>query len=100
MKFPSDNVKPKREALEELIGAQALSADLKTAIVAALTGRESRRWTVGELFDRLNNLGGFVAQNRRWREPWESWSLSLPSARFSPGRRSQDIGNTYGSGHR
>ena len=58
MKFPLDNVKPKREALEERIGAQALSADLKTAIVAALTGRESRRWTVGELFDRLNNLGG------------------------------------------
>ena len=57
MKFPLDNVKPKREALEERIGAQALSADLKTAIVAALTGRESRRWTVGELFDRLNNLG-------------------------------------------
>jgi len=57
VKFPLDNVKPKREALEELIGAQALSADLKTAIVAALTGRESRRWTVGELFDRLNNLG-------------------------------------------
>ena len=57
VKFPSDNVKPKREALEERIGAQALSADLKTAIVAALTGRESRRWTVGELFDRLNNLG-------------------------------------------
>jgi chromosome segregation and condensation protein ScpB len=43
--------------LEELIGAQALSADLKTALVACLTGRESRRWTVGELFERLNNLG-------------------------------------------
>jgi chromosome segregation and condensation protein ScpB len=57
VKSPLDNVKPKREALEERIGAQALSADLKTAIVAALTGRESRRWTVGELFDRLNNLG-------------------------------------------
>ena len=25
--------------------------------MAALTGRESRRWTVGELFDRLNSLG-------------------------------------------
>ena len=37
-KFPLDNVKPKREALEELIGAQALSADLKPALVAALTG--------------------------------------------------------------
>lgn len=25
--------------------------------MACLTGRESRRWTVGELFERLNNLG-------------------------------------------
>src|SRR6202012_4155978 len=57
VKFPSDNVKPKREALEELIGAQALSADLKPALVACLTGAESRRWTVGELLGRLNNLG-------------------------------------------
>jgi hypothetical protein len=52
-----ENLKPHGEALEELIGAQALSADLKTALFACLTGRESRRWTVGELFDRLNNLG-------------------------------------------
>src|SRR5271157_2180462 len=45
------------EALEELIGAQALSADLKTAILACLSGAESRRWTVGELLGRLNSLG-------------------------------------------
>ena len=51
------NSKPEREALEELIGAQALSADLKTAIVACLTGAESRRWTIAELSGRLNNLG-------------------------------------------
>ena len=57
LESPLENLKPKGEALEERIGAQALTADLKTAIVAALTGRESRRWTVGELFDRLNNLG-------------------------------------------
>ena len=49
--------KLEREALEELIGAQALSADLKTAILACLSGAESRRWTVGELLGRLNNLG-------------------------------------------
>ena len=48
---------PHREALEELIDAQALSADLKPALVACLTGAESRRWTVGELLGRLNNLG-------------------------------------------
>ena len=57
------NRKTKGEALEELIGAQALTADLKTAILAALR-TESRRWTVGELFDRLNILG-FAAQSRR-----------------------------------
>jgi hypothetical protein len=51
---PVTDSKLEREALEELIGAQALSADLKTAIVACLSGAESRRWTVGELFNRLN----------------------------------------------
>ena len=45
------------EALEELIGAQALSADLKTAILACLSGAESRRWTIAELLGRLNKLG-------------------------------------------
>jgi chromosome segregation and condensation protein ScpB len=54
---PLENSKPHGEALEELVGAQTLNADLKTAIVACLSGAESRRWTVGELFDRLNNLG-------------------------------------------
>ena len=49
--------KSKRDALEELIGAQALATDLKPALLACLTGRESWRWTVGELFERLNNLG-------------------------------------------
>jgi chromosome segregation and condensation protein ScpB len=54
---PLENSKPHGEDLEELIGSQALSADLKTALVACLTGAESRRWTVGELLGRLNNLG-------------------------------------------
>ena len=54
VEIPSENSKPHGEALEELIGAQALSADLKTALVACLTGAESRRWTVGELLGRLN----------------------------------------------
>jgi hypothetical protein len=46
-----------RGGLEELIGAQALNTELKPALLACLTGRESRRWTVIELYDRLNNLG-------------------------------------------
>ena len=57
METPLEIQQPHRDALEELIGAQALSADLKPALVACLTGAESRRWTVGELFGRLNNLG-------------------------------------------
>jgi hypothetical protein len=48
---------PTREALEELIGTQALNTELKPALLACLTGRESRRWTVIELCERLNNLG-------------------------------------------
>jgi hypothetical protein len=54
---PLTDSTPKREALEELIGAQAFTADLKPALLACLAGRESWRWTVGELFERLNNLG-------------------------------------------
>src|SRR5271166_6596487 len=49
--------KLEREAWEELIGSQAVSADLKPAIVACLSGAESRRWTIAELVNRLNNLG-------------------------------------------
>lgn len=57
METPLTDSEPQGVALEELIGAQALSADLKTALVACLTGRESRRWTIAELFERLNNVG-------------------------------------------
>ena len=45
------------EALEEVIGAQALSADLRVAVMACLSGGESRRWTLSELVGRLKNLG-------------------------------------------
>ena len=48
---------PKGDALEELIGAQALNTELKPALMACLTGQESRRWTIGEFSERLNNLG-------------------------------------------
>ena len=66
---PLENSKPHGEALEELIGAQALSAELKTALVACLTGAESRRWTVGELLGRLNNLGGSLLKANRLGRP-------------------------------
>jgi hypothetical protein len=43
--------------LEQRVGAQALAIDPKQAVLACLTGVESRRWTVGELFARFRGLG-------------------------------------------
>jgi chromosome segregation and condensation protein ScpB len=45
------------QSLENLVELQALKVDLREAVMACLSGRESRRWTVGELVERLNNLG-------------------------------------------
>jgi hypothetical protein len=45
------------EPLEEHVEIQALSVDLREAVMACLCGRESRRWTVAELVERLKNLG-------------------------------------------
>jgi hypothetical protein len=36
---------------------QALSVDLRKAVMACLSGRESRRWTIAELVERFKNLG-------------------------------------------
>ena len=43
--------------LEELVQTQALSLDLREAVMACLSGRESRRWTIAELLERFKNLG-------------------------------------------
>ena len=43
--------------LEELDETQALSVDLREAVMACISGRESCRWTVLELVERLKNLG-------------------------------------------
>ena len=43
--------------LEELVKTQALSLDLREAVMACLSGRESRRWTIAELVERFKNLG-------------------------------------------
>jgi chromosome segregation and condensation protein ScpB len=45
------------ESLENLVQAQALSVDLREAVMACLSGEESRRWTVSELVERFKNLG-------------------------------------------
>jgi hypothetical protein len=46
-----------REPLEDLVESQAISVDLREAVMACLSGGESRRWTVSELVERLKNLG-------------------------------------------
>ena len=45
------------QPLEERVEIQALSVDLREAVMACLSGGESRRWTVGELVERFKNLG-------------------------------------------
>ena len=46
-----------QESLETLVKTQALSVDLREAVMACLSGGESRRWTVLELVERFKNLG-------------------------------------------
>ena len=45
------------QPLEELVEIQALSVDLREAVMACLCGGESRRWTIAELLERFKNLG-------------------------------------------
>jgi chromosome segregation and condensation protein ScpB len=46
-----------QESLENLVKTQALSVNLREAVMACLSGGESRRWTVLELVERFKNLG-------------------------------------------
>jgi chromosome segregation and condensation protein ScpB len=48
---------PARSPSEELVKIQALSLDLREAVMACLSGGESRRWTIAELVERFKNLG-------------------------------------------
>ena len=45
------------QPLEERVEIQALSVDLREAVMACLSGGESRRWTIAELLERFKNLG-------------------------------------------
>jgi hypothetical protein len=45
------------QPLEERVQIQALSVDLREAVMACLSGGESRRWTVLELVERFKSLG-------------------------------------------
>jgi chromosome segregation and condensation protein ScpB len=46
-----------QESLENLVKTQSLSIDLREAVMACLSGGESRRWTIAELVERFKNLG-------------------------------------------
>jgi chromosome segregation and condensation protein ScpB len=45
------------QPLEERVEIQALSVDLREAVMACLSGGESRCWTIAELVERFKNLG-------------------------------------------
>jgi len=55
----SDSREPEpsvNQVLEQTIERQTLDVDLKQAVMACLSGGESRRWTVAELVERFKNL--------------------------------------------
>ena len=45
------------QSLEERVEVQALSVDLREAVMACFSGGESRCWTIAELVERFKNLG-------------------------------------------
>ncbi len=51
--------------LEELVQIQALSVDLREAVMACLCGRESRRWTIAEVGQSLVRFSRERAAERR-----------------------------------
>ena len=46
-----------QDPLEQAIERQALSVELRAAVMACLSGAESRRWTISELVERFKSLG-------------------------------------------
>ena len=46
-----------REPLEDLVESQGISVDLREAVMACLSGGESRCGTIAELVERFKNLG-------------------------------------------
>jgi hypothetical protein len=98
-----ENGLPAPSSLEERIGAQALAIDLKQAVLACLTGAESRRWTVGELFSRLRGLGvpgtrAGIARALSELElelelcPWAPWRLAERGPEWALTPKSELVG--------
>jgi len=69
--------------LEEVVGAQALGVDLKLAVMACLSGGESRRWTVGELVERFKGLG-ICASRARVTAALADLELELEFSAWAP----------------
>jgi hypothetical protein len=53
---PTQSPRATGRPLEEVLGQEALKLGLREAVLACLSGGESRRWTVGELVERFRNL--------------------------------------------
>jgi hypothetical protein len=73
------------QPLEELVEIQALSVDLREAVMACLSGRESRRWTIAELVERFKNLG-VCASRASVRAALAELGLELELSGWAPWR--------------
>ena len=73
------------EPLEERVEGQALSIDLREAVMACLSGGESRSWTIAELVERFKNLG-LCATRASVTAALAELGLELELSRWAPWR--------------
>jgi hypothetical protein len=84
----SDTFSPGRNhdrTLEEVVGAQALEVDLREAVMACLSGEESRRWKVQELVERFKNLA-IAASNGTVTRALAELEVELELSAWAPWR--------------
>jgi hypothetical protein len=95
--------KTESRSLEEVIASQALELDQRAAVMAALCGEESRRWTASELVERLRGLGicasklsvtAALAELELELElaPWAPWRLLERGNEWILGPKSELLG--------
>jgi hypothetical protein len=83
------------QPLEELVEIQAISIDLREAVMACLSGGKSRRWTVAELVERFKNLG-VCASRASVTAALAELALELELSGWAPWRL-LERGTEYGS---
>jgi chromosome segregation and condensation protein ScpB len=84
----SDTFSPGRNhdrTLEEVVGAQALEVDLREAVMACISGEESRRWKVQELVERFKNLA-IAASNGTVTRALAELEVELELSAWAPWR--------------